>query len=352
MCCHNVEPKLDAQIEALLDRSEENRSGAVPKTASQAARMGELVKAGYLVRLMPGIYARSQTAASWNDNPRIAAYWLARAYSAAHPDRVLCSFSAAVVQGLWVSYAYLDKLFVVATKGETTHRSPNVFYRKINRFETVTASGIPVTNIEQTVLDCVLATPFAEGLAIADSALRYFDLSNESLLAYFRRCGKRRPGIRRALVVARYASKDAENGGEPIVRGLIIAAGYMPPTMLQVEFADPVDGKGAIRVDGFFALGRGRGVILEVDGMAKYPYLLDRESRGELPGGSGSDAGNAESQDLRSALVDERQRESHITALGYPVMRVLFKRVREPGYLVSLLRAYGIPQIQEPFPFA
>lgn len=352
MCCQNVGPLLDAQIEALLDRSEEDRAGAVPKTASQAARMGELVKAGYLVRLMPGIYTRSQTVASWNGNPRVAAYWLARAYSSAHPDKVLCSFSAAVVQGLWLSYAFLGTLYVVATKGETTHRSPHVFYRKIKQFDKVTCGGVSVTNIEQTVLDCVLAAPFAEGLAIADSALRYFDLSNENLLAYFRRCGKRRPGIRRALAVARYASKDAENGGESIVRGLIIAAGYMPPTMLQVEFVDPVDGERTIRVDGFFALGGGRGVILEVDGMAKYPHLRDGEGGWESGEGHALGAGGAGYRDLRSVLVDERQRESHITALGYPVMRVLFRRVREPDYLVSLLRAYGIPQVQDPLPFA
>ena len=305
--------------------------------------MGEMVTSGYLVRLMPGVFVRSRTVASWGGNPRVAAYWLVRAYAQSHPDKTLCSFSAAVVQGLWVSYAFLDKLYVVATKGETTHRSPYVFYRKVRCLETGKSDGISVTNIEQTVLDCVLAAPFAEGLAIADSALRYFDVSNEGLLAYFKRCGKRRPGIQRALAVARYACGDSENGGESIVRGLIIAAGYMPPTALQVEFVDPVDPQRVIRVDGFFLLNGQRGVILEVDGMDKYPHLLD----GEGFGGDSSDG-----QDLRTALVNERQRESHITALGYPVMRVLFKRIREPGYLISLLRAYGIPQIQEPFPFA
>lgn len=355
MSRQDAEPSIDAQVEKALDVAESESMGCVPATPSQATRMSELAKTGELVRLVPGIYVRRRVDDAWCDDPRKRAFWIARAYAKAHPDKTLCSFSAAVVQGLWVSYNLLYALYVVATPGETTHRSPYVFYRRLKDFETAKSAGVMVTCVEQTVLDCALAASFAEGLAIADSALRYYDLTNEDLVAYFSKHGKRRPGILRARMVARYADARAENGGESIVRGMIIAVGYMPPTMLQAEFVDPVETDKTLRVDGFFALGGNRGVILEVDGMSKYPSLADTLGRHEESAGkhsfSKAVSGQKPDGDLKSALIAERQRESHITALGYPVMRVLFMRVREPGYLVSLLRAYGIPQVQDPFPF-
>ena len=47
---------------------------------------------------------------------------------------------------------------------------------------------------------------------------------------------------------------------------------------------------------------------------------------------------------MQRRLVAERQRESHITALGIPVMRVQFSRVYEDGYLEHLLRRFGVPK--------
>lgn len=364
---HPASEPVDFQVLRIVEAAMAGQVCAVPNSPSQCARMSEWARAGRLVRVFPNMYIVPDVEHRWGQNPRIRAWWLARTYAFRYPKRPLCSFSAAVVQGLWVSYSLMDKLYVVATPGETTHRAPGVFYRKIGDFDVETVDGVAVTSIEQTVLDCVLAAPFAEGLAIADSAIRYRDVTNETLLAYFRKHGKRRPGIKKAMMVARYASGDAENGGESIVRGLIIAAGYMPPSALQLEFRDPVDEAKTVRADGFFALPRNRGVILEVDGMDKYPELRSEDGEGaegdaeEAVGGvfeqvvedvRGKSPGSDGPDGLRDALVDERQRESHLTALGYPVMRVLFKRVREKGYLVSLLRAYGIPQIQDPFPFA
>lgn len=383
----NRERSVDSQMASLIDAAIADQICVVPQTPSQCVRMSEWARAGRLVRVFPNMYITRPVERQWEGNPRIRAWWLTRTYARRFPDRPLCSFSAAVVHGLWVSHSFLDRLYVVATEGETTHRAPGVFYRKVKDRNVVDIGGVKVTTIEQTVLDCVLAAPFAEGLAIADSALRYRDVTNETLLAYFRKHGKRRPGIKKALLVARYACPDAENGGESIARGLIIAVGYMPPTALQVEFTDPVEPSKTLRVDGFFSLPGNRGVIFELDGMGKYPELWggDAGPQGksddvEAQTGEGSESpqasdtfgfmdagaceltwdgsessaidGEDDDAGLRGALIDERQRESHITALGYPVMRVLFKRIREDGYLVALLRAYGIPQVQEPFPFA
>ena len=81
-----------------------------------------------------------------------------------------------------------------------------------------------------------------------------------------------------------------------------------------------------MRVDMLWELPGGRRVIGEVDGMIKY-----------------TDAGILQDRTAVDALVDERQRESRLNALGLPVMRFLVKRAFEPGYIESILRAFNIP---------
>lgn len=153
------------------------------------------------------------------------------------------------------------------------------------------------------------------------------DLDTSAYREYAARAARRRPGASKALRVARYMDGGSESGGESIVRGRIIELGYMPPTSLQAEFVDPVDG-GLIRVDMYYELPNGSPLIIEVDGKMKYV-----PSDGSLEG-------------TRDRLLAERSRESHITKLGIPVMRVQFKRVFEEGYLEHLLKSFGVPKAE------
>ena len=113
-----------------------------------------------------------------------------------------------------------------------------------------------------------------------------------------------------------------------MVRGIIIELGFMPPTMLQVELPDPLNQGHVYRVDMLWEFDDGRCVIGEVDGVRKY-----------------KDADCLKGKTTQDVLVEERQRESRLTALGMPVMRILVRQIFEPGYMESLLEAFGIPRI-------
>ncbi len=280
---------------------------------------------GTLVRPFPGMVMR---ASLWNDleqRPRVRWRYVQNAYRAAHENCSFCSFSAALAYGLWVPKRQLGKIHLAVPARSQSYRSEAILRHCCPESDLVEYEGVRLTSLYRTVLDCSLQGSFSDGLAIADSALRYMDLDHDQYKNYVKIATPGRPGAARARLVAACACGDAENAGESIVRARIIELGYACPTALQVEFADIVDG-GVIRVDIYYRFDDGRELIIEVDGMGKY--------------GEGSLASKA----TKKQLVYERQRESHLNALGIPVMRVLFSRVFEAGYLEGLLEAYGVPR--------
>lgn len=97
------------------------------------------------------------------------------------------------------------------------------------------------------------------------------------------------------------------------------------PSDLQREFQDPLDSQKTYRVDFVFELASGKIVIGEFDGRGKYedPALL----------------GDRTAIDV---LREERQRESHITLLGMPVLRFTWNDVRQKGRLAEMLRKAGV----------
>lgn len=113
-------------------------------------------------------------------------------------------------------------------------------------------------------------------------------------------------------------------GGESIARAVMIREGILPSD-LQREFQDPLDSQKTYRVDFVFELASGKTVIGEFDGRSKYedPVLL----------------GDRTALDV---LREERQRESHITLLGMPVLRFTWNDVRQKGRLVEMLRKAGV----------
>ena len=106
----------------------------------------------------------------------------------------------------------------------------------------------------------------------------------------------------------------------------MIEQGFMVPE-LQVEFPDPVDPTRRFRVDYLWILADGRRVIGEFDGLAKYE---DKE----MTNGRTSERVRA----------DERQRESRLTLLGMPVVRLNSADLRRPALFARKLQAAGIPQ--------
>jgi hypothetical protein len=120
-----------------------------------------------------------------------------------------------------------------------------------------------VTSVGRTVVDLARTLPFAEGVAVADSALRAKQATPGELDAVAARC-VRWPGIQRARRVVRFADERAESVLESISRAVFHEHG-LPPPELQVWVGDEDEIIG--RVD---FLWRQHRTIAEADGAIKY----------------------------------------------------------------------------------
>lgn len=315
------------RVEQLLVDAEKDRRCLVPSSRADLEVLRRAVASGQVVRPFPGMYIRERTWAGLSSQPGVRWRYVQRAYALDHPGEVFCSFSAALEYGLWVSKRYLDEIHIVSPPDCHGRRGGKIHRHECPEHEITHHEAMELTSIKRTVLDCCLTATFEDGLAIADSAVRYMHLDREDYQAYVAQSARYRTGADRAIRVARYMDGRSESGGESIARGMIIKLGYLSPTALQAEFVDPVDG-GTIRSDMYYELPDGSQLIVEVDGKVKY-----------APSG-------ASIATTQRALMAERNRESHITKLGIPVMRIQFGRIYEDGYLEHLLESYGVPKIK------
>ena len=242
-----------------------------------------------------------------------------------HPDWAFWGYDAALLWGLEVPNDLLGPRFLVKT-GCTAALSGGC---RLLRLQAAGAlervDGVRVTPFWRTVEDCLLRAPFSYGLAIADSALRAKGSSRDGLCERLRVDCDGRRGYRRAQVIASYADRLSENGGESRFRAFFIAYGF-PVPQLQVEFRDPLDPSQVFRVDYFWTLEDGTCVIGELDGKGKYTLQAGEGRKSVDP------------------FVAERQRESHLTMLGHKVLRFTFDELKDPGKLVEKMRLAGIPQ--------
>ncbi|MEE0377901.1 MAG: hypothetical protein UDV71_05740 [Collinsella sp.] len=242
-----------------------------------------------------------------------------------HPDWAFWGYDAALLWGLEVPNDLLGPRFLVKTGCSAALSGGCRLLRPQVAGALGRVDGVWVTPFWRTVEDCLLRAPFSYGLAIADSALRAKGVSREDLCECLRADCEGRRGYRRAQVIASYADGLSENGGESRFRAFFIAYGFPVPE-LQVEFRDPLDPGQVFRVDYFWRLEDGTCVIGELDGKGKYTLQ------------------NGEGRESVDPFVAERQRESHLTMLGYKVLRFTFNELKNPGKLVEKMRLAGIPQ--------
>lgn len=104
-----------------------------------------------------------------------------------------------------------------------------------------------VTSAVRTVLDCATSLPFAEALAVADSALRAADVSHRSLVEAAERL--RGPGSARARRVVEHATHLAANPYESALRAICLTVPGLKVTpqhhivtdhlTARVDLADP-----------------------------------------------------------------------------------------------------------------
>ena len=289
---------------------------------SEAQVLRRRVKAGAVVEPYPLLFAHASTWSELRAGERHR--YLARTLVAVHHRLIFCVFTAALMWGLPVSYRLLGRLHAY-TNPQAPSQS-TAFMRRHALVPNVVsnADGVPVASMAEAAVDCLRMASFCDGMAIADGLLRALGTDRDALAELVERFGRGRHGINRARDVAAYADGRAESGGESVARAVMIEAG-VPPTDLQPEFRDPVEPWRVVRPDYLFVRRDGVRVLGELDGLDKYdmPALTHGRETTEI-------------------LVQERQRESHLTLLGMPVVRFTMKDVRTPGRLRYLLSAAGV----------
>lgn len=201
----------------------------------------DAVARGRLRRLGRGVYGLPELPA-----PRAAA-------AATHG--VVSHLSAAVVHGLDVATAP-DEVHVTVRPGARPARVEGVRLHW-STLEPTDVEG-RVTSVLRTVLDCAASLPFADALAVADSALRERLLTKSELVVAAHAQAARRQG--RCTRVAHAADAGAENVFESCTRAVLVERGIrglqtQVPVLLasftaHVDLGDPLH-RLAVEAEGF-----------------------------------------------------------------------------------------------------
>lgn len=319
----------DQIIDQLLNQAEQEGRCLIPP--STAIRKALLRRIGSTVASpMPGLFARKTR---WDELNRAQRHCeIIRALAIIHPDWTFCSFSAARLLGLEVSWRHLNVVHVCSATKPSARPGAHIQRHQIEPADTVHRAGILLTPPIQTVTDCLLQTGFADGMPIADSAISKLGLTREQLMEEAEKRANARNGraIRTALATLQHADARAESGGESVARAVMIETGFAPDR-LQYELTDPFDSTESMRTD--FAWERQvRELTLgELDGLIKY-----------------TDQTILAGQTATEALVAERQHEAHLSLYGHPLIRFTMSEVRSAGMLAKKLQTAGVRQTALP----
>lgn len=319
----------DQLIDQLLTQAEQEGRCLIPP--STAIRKALLRRTGStVVSPMQGLFARKMR---WNELDRAQRHCeIIRALAIIHPDWTFCSFSAACLLGLEVSWRHLNVVHVCSSTKPSARPGTHIQRHQVEPAGATNQAGISITPPIQTVTDCLLQTGFADGMPIADSAISKLGLAPEQLMEAVEQRATARNGraIRTALTTLQYADARAESGGESVARAVMIETGFAPD-WLQYELTDPFDSAKPIRTD--FAWERqARELTLgELDGLVKY-----------------TDQTMLAGRTTAEALVAERQREAHLSLYGHPLLRFTMNEVRSAGMLAKKLQTAGIRQTALP----
>lgn len=237
-------------------------------TGVSAGQLQRLVRKGLLVPLRRGVYAGAGTIAVATGDPglehlvQVTAALLVNCSTAAASHR-----SAALIHGLDVlGRPPADAIWLTRSPGGRGSRSSpaglHLHNAELPAEHVTTCHGIPVTTVARTVVDIARASPFRDGVVIADSALHARKTTKAELEAVVAHC-RRWPGASRAERVVAFSDRLAESVLESVSRVVFHERG-LPLPALQVN----VGGASYIgRVD---FLWPEYATIAEADGALKY----------------------------------------------------------------------------------
>ncbi|QAY63139.1 hypothetical protein ET495_07680 [Xylanimonas allomyrinae] len=181
--------------------------------------------------------------------------------------------------------------------------------------------GLPVTSLEQTVLDCALTMPVLDALVVADAALGQGLRERE---VRQRLADVRKPnGTARAACVLGLMDGGSQSAWETWLRYVAARLG-LPRPVLQYPVATHL---GVYRIDLAWPEQR---VLAEFDGQVKY-----------------TDGAFGRGYDGRRALVEEKRREDAIAeALGVRPVRFMAVDARDPEAVARRLLARFPPDVR------
>jgi len=279
-----------------------------------ARQIQRLVVAGGLIRVRLGVYARTAAAETpVIGQARDVLLPLAGALAVTGSRSVGSHQTAAAVHALsLVGRPSSWPIHVTRAPddcGSRTRRRPGVLVHNaaLPVSDVVVQHGVPVTSVSRTVVDLARAMPFAEGVAVADSALRDKRTTRGELDAVLVRCA-RWPGIQRARRVVGFADPLAESVLESISRALFREHGLPPPELqVVVGYEDEIVG----RVD---FLWRRYRTVAEADGALKYTEP--------------------------ARALAQLNRDARLREAGFEVVHFTWPEITKvPGQVVSAIRA-------------
>lgn len=314
---------VDALIAGLFEKAEQSGRCVTASTCHGRNALKRRLRSGTLVCPRPGCYARKAYWAELSRDERDL--HVIKALAQERPERTFAGPTAAQLHGLWVPYAIRSSIWIATTRAAHTASSGRFRRLELHDSRTELPLGVPATNLEQTVFDCLRLFPLRNALPIADSSLRVPGVAPGQLEAYFaaKRGGYR--GVTRARRTLGLADGRSGSGGESVLRAALHELGYETP-LLQVPVEDPICPGHTYEVDmGWWLPGVGW-VYCEFDGL---------EKRGK------------DFEQLARSTSRERIRESRITLTRQPILRLGWEDLRDEEALCELLDAFGVPRAAE-----
>ncbi|MEV5838576.1 hypothetical protein [Nocardia sp. NPDC052112] len=224
------------------------------------------------------------------------------------PDARISHVSAAAIHELPLWSVPLSQVHVTRDRsgGCRTRRQLVVHRGRIAPDEQVEIDELRATSVARTVIDLARTLPFEQAVVIGDAGLRMGKTSRDELNEQLTRAAGR-PGCPAAKRVVDFLDGRAESVGESRSR-VALRALDLPVPEPQAHISAP-DGSRVARVD---FLWPELGVVGEFDGMIKY--------RGEMRG----------PRTPEDVVIDEKVREDALRALGWIVVRWVWRDIDHP----------------------
>lgn len=315
---------------------------------------------GSMIRLSCNVYALRT---HWETlDPAQQYRHLAITMSMRYPKRVFAGLTAAALYGLEISWDLLHRKEIqIASNKQGFRRNAlvGIYMHSIpeQRLDLETLAPIPshheqcglypatrifcekaksctslrVTSPARTIVDCGLQYSFHEMLPIVDSALRGGVVTADEILA---QCDMLPYDCRPILKLLDYANPLSENGGESLLRAVLIEYGLVPPELQRV-FVDPLDPANVARTDCLWETEDGRIVVLEYDGMRKF---VDPEMTGR--------------RDIAAVVSAQIERDGLLKRAGVDaVVHATYDDILQPKRLITELLGLGVPKVSNPMRF-